>query len=122
MSTIHAPTVVGPRSSRRRGLSSVEGRKLGFDVVLREGTAVTAQGRIDRVVVDRNGFWPKRVRDRLTWARPWVSSRSARASTSCGYPVLNVNVSLVVGAEVAVVVDTLSTTAQATELADAVRT
>ena len=37
------------------------------------------------------------------------------------YPVLNVNVSLVVGAEVAVVVDTLSTTAQATELADAVR-
>jgi predicted thioesterase len=40
-------------------LSSVEGRKLGFDVVLREGTAVTAQGRIDRVVVDRERFLAK---------------------------------------------------------------
>ena len=37
------------------------------------------------------------------------------------YPVLDVNVSLIVGGEVAVVVDTLSTTAQAMELAAAVR-
>jgi len=37
------------------------------------------------------------------------------------YPILDVNVSLIVGGEVAVVVDTLSTTAQAIELAAAVR-
>lgn len=37
------------------------------------------------------------------------------------YPVLDVNVSLVVGGEVAVVVDTLSSPAQAAELAEAVR-
>ena len=37
------------------------------------------------------------------------------------YPVLDVNVSLIVGGEVAVVVDTLSTVDQATELASAVR-
>jgi len=37
------------------------------------------------------------------------------------YPVLDVNVSLIVGGEVAVVVDTLSTVDQATELATAVR-
>ncbi len=37
------------------------------------------------------------------------------------YPILDVNVSLIVGGEVAVVVDTLSTTAQAMELAAAVR-
>lgn len=37
------------------------------------------------------------------------------------YPVLDVNVSLIVGDEVAVVVDTLSSPAQATELAEAVR-
>jgi glyoxylase-like metal-dependent hydrolase (beta-lactamase superfamily II) len=37
------------------------------------------------------------------------------------YPVLDVNVSLIVGGEVAVVVDTLATAAQATELAGAVR-
>jgi glyoxylase-like metal-dependent hydrolase (beta-lactamase superfamily II) len=37
------------------------------------------------------------------------------------YPVLDVNVSLIVGGEVAVVVDTLSTTAQAMDLVGAVR-
>jgi glyoxylase-like metal-dependent hydrolase (beta-lactamase superfamily II) len=37
------------------------------------------------------------------------------------YPILDVNVSLIVGGEVAVVVDTLSTTAQAIELGAAVR-
>jgi predicted thioesterase len=55
----HAPTVVGAKVVAEARLSSVEGRKLGFDVVLREGTAVTAQGRIDRVVVDRERFLAK---------------------------------------------------------------
>ena len=40
-------------------MSTVDGRKLSFEVVLREGTAVTAQGRVDRVVVDRERFLAK---------------------------------------------------------------
>jgi predicted thioesterase len=55
----HAPTVVGATVVAEARLSRVEGRKLGFEVVLREGTAVTAQGRIDRVVVDRERFLAK---------------------------------------------------------------
>ena len=52
----HAPTLVGATVVAQARLSTVEGRKLSFEVVLREGTAVTAQGRIDRVVVDRERF------------------------------------------------------------------
>jgi predicted thioesterase len=52
----HAPTLVGATVVAEARLSSVEGRTLGFDVVLREGTAVTAQGRVDRVIVDRERF------------------------------------------------------------------
>jgi fluoroacetyl-CoA thioesterase len=55
----HAPTVVGATVVAEARLSRVEGRKLAFEVVLREGTAVTAQGRIDRVVVDRERFLAK---------------------------------------------------------------
>jgi predicted thioesterase len=52
----HAPTLVGATVVAEARLSTVEGRVLRFDVVLREGTAVTAQGRVDRVVVDRERF------------------------------------------------------------------
>ncbi len=55
----HAPTLVGATVVAEARLRTVEGRKLGFEVVLREGTAVTAQGRIDRVVVDRERFLAK---------------------------------------------------------------
>lgn len=52
----HAPTLVGATVVAEARLRSVDGRKLGFDVVLREGTAVTAQGRVDRVLVNRDRF------------------------------------------------------------------
>jgi fluoroacetyl-CoA thioesterase len=52
----HAPTLVGVTVVAEARLSAVDGRQLSFDVVLREGTAVTAQGRVDRVVVDRARF------------------------------------------------------------------
>jgi predicted thioesterase len=55
----HAPTLVGATVVAEARLSTVEGRKLSFEVVLREGTAVTAQGRVDRVIVDRERFLAK---------------------------------------------------------------
>jgi len=55
----HAPTLVGATVVAEARLSRVDGRKLSFEVVLRQGTAVTAQGRVDRVVVDRERFLAK---------------------------------------------------------------
>ncbi len=55
----HAPTLIGATVVAEARLSTVDGRKLSFEVVLREGTAVTAQGRVDRVVVDRERFLAK---------------------------------------------------------------
>src|SRR5687767_11979681 len=44
----HAPTRVGAAVVASATLVSVEGRRLGFDVVLSDGSAVTAQGHVDR--------------------------------------------------------------------------
>ncbi len=52
----HAPTGVGATVVASATLVSVDGRRLGFEVALRDGSAVTAQGRVDRVVVDRERF------------------------------------------------------------------
>ena len=52
----HAPTLVGATVVAEARLREIDGRRLTFDVVLREGSAVTAQGRVDRVVVDRARF------------------------------------------------------------------
>jgi fluoroacetyl-CoA thioesterase len=52
----HAPTLVGATVIAEARLREIDGRRLTFDVVLREGSAVTAQGRVDRVVVDRARF------------------------------------------------------------------
>jgi fluoroacetyl-CoA thioesterase len=52
----HAPTLVGATVAAEARLREVDGRRLVFDVVLREGSAVKAQGRVDRVVVDRARF------------------------------------------------------------------
>jgi predicted thioesterase len=37
----------------------VDGRTLGFEVVLREGVTIAAQGHVERVVVDRDRFLAK---------------------------------------------------------------
>jgi predicted thioesterase len=53
------PTAVGGTVQAEARLVSVEGRRLGFRVVVREGAQTVAEGRIDRVVVDRARFAPQ---------------------------------------------------------------
>lgn len=61
----HAASLVGATVVAQARLASVDGRALGFDVTLHEGTTVAAQGRVERVVVDRERFLAK-VAERLT--------------------------------------------------------
>ena len=49
-------TPVGRRVVADAKLSKVDGRKLLFDVVLHDGGQVAAEGRIERVLVDRRRF------------------------------------------------------------------
>jgi predicted thioesterase len=51
-----APTGVGATVVAQARLITVDGRRLGFDVLLTDGTDVVASGRVDRVVVDRERF------------------------------------------------------------------
>jgi fluoroacetyl-CoA thioesterase len=52
----HAATAIGATVVAQARLASVEGRVLGFDVVLHEDATVAAQGRVERVLVDRDRF------------------------------------------------------------------
>ncbi len=54
-----APTSVGRRVTVLATLSKVEGRRLMFDIVVREGENQVAEGRVERVVVDRQRFVAK---------------------------------------------------------------
>lgn len=51
-----AATPVGRIVVAEAELSTVEGRRLTFDVVLRDGAVVAAEGKVHRVVVDRQRF------------------------------------------------------------------
>lgn len=51
-----APTAVGRRVTVLAVLSKVDGRRLVFDIVVREGPEQVAEGRVERVVVDRQRF------------------------------------------------------------------
>ena len=51
-----AATAVGRTVTAEATLSAVDGRRLEFDVAVREGATVVARGRIHRVVVDRARF------------------------------------------------------------------
>lgn len=55
----HAASLVGATVVADARLASVDGRVLAFEVVLREGATVAAQGRVERVVVDRERFLAK---------------------------------------------------------------
>jgi predicted thioesterase len=57
----HAATVVGATVVAEARLAAVDGRVLRFEVVLREGATVAAQGIVERVVVDRERFLAKAV-------------------------------------------------------------
>jgi fluoroacetyl-CoA thioesterase len=51
-----AATAVGRTVTAEAILTTVDGRKLEFEVTAREGATIVAQGRVHRVVVDRDRF------------------------------------------------------------------
>jgi fluoroacetyl-CoA thioesterase len=54
-----APTAVGGTVEAEAHLVAVDGRHLAFRVVVREGASTVAEGRVERVVVDRARFTGK---------------------------------------------------------------
>jgi len=54
-----AATPIGRRVVAEAKLTKVEGRNLVFDVVMRDGQTVAAEGRVWRVLVDRQRFLEK---------------------------------------------------------------
>jgi len=51
-----AATPVGATVTAEARLTTVDGRRLHFDVGVRDGTGAVAEGRVERVVVDRDRF------------------------------------------------------------------
>jgi fluoroacetyl-CoA thioesterase len=51
-----APTPVGRTVVARAQLAKVDGRRLLFEVTVTDGSATVAEGRIERVLVDRHKF------------------------------------------------------------------
>ena len=51
-----APTPIGRTVLAAAKLAKVDGRRLTFEVVVREGDAVVAHARVERVLVDRQRF------------------------------------------------------------------
>lgn len=51
-----AASAVGRRVTVLAVLSKVDGRRLVFDIVVRDGQEQVAEGRVERVVVDRQRF------------------------------------------------------------------
>jgi predicted thioesterase len=51
-----AATAVGRRVVAEARLAKADGKRLTFAVVVREGTTVVAEGRVERVLVDRHRF------------------------------------------------------------------
>jgi len=54
-----APTPVGRRVTALATLAKVEGRKLVFDVVVRDGENLVAEVRVERVILERRRFIEK---------------------------------------------------------------
>ena len=54
-----AATPIGRRVVAEARLTEVDGRSLVFDVVIRDGQTVAAEGRVWRVLVDRQRFLEK---------------------------------------------------------------
>jgi fluoroacetyl-CoA thioesterase len=53
------PTPVGRTAVAEATLTKTDGRRLFFDVVIRDGEAVVAEARVERVLVDRQRFVAK---------------------------------------------------------------
>jgi fluoroacetyl-CoA thioesterase len=58
-----APTPVGRRVVATATLAKVDGRKLLFEVEVRDGDAVVAEVRVERVVLDRRQFIARALGD-----------------------------------------------------------
>jgi fluoroacetyl-CoA thioesterase len=54
-----APTGVGRTVAAVARLAKVDGRRLLFEVTVSEGTAVVAEARVERILVDRHRFVEK---------------------------------------------------------------
>jgi fluoroacetyl-CoA thioesterase len=54
-----AATAVGRRVVAEAHLVAIDGRRLTFEVAVHDGDTVAAQGRVERVVVDRGRFLSK---------------------------------------------------------------
>jgi fluoroacetyl-CoA thioesterase len=54
-----APTPVGRHVTALATLTEVDGRRLTFDVVVRDGAALVAEVRVERAVLDRQRFIEK---------------------------------------------------------------
>ncbi|HEX2356561.1 MAG TPA: hotdog domain-containing protein [Micromonosporaceae bacterium] len=54
-----APTPVGRTVAAHAQLAKVDGRRLLFEVTVSDGTRVVAEGRVERVLVDRHRFVEK---------------------------------------------------------------
>lgn len=73
-----AATPVGRTVAAVARLTEVDGRRLTFDVVVSEGDLTVAQGRIERLLVDRHRF-VERAFDRLPAPRAGDSPSGNRA-------------------------------------------
>ncbi len=59
-----AATPIGRRVTALATLASTDGRKLTFDVVVRDGEELVAEVRIERVLIDRRRFIEKSLAQR----------------------------------------------------------
>ena len=57
------PTPIGRTVVAEATLTKTDGRRLFFEVVLRDGDTVVADGRVERVLVDRQRFLAKAFGD-----------------------------------------------------------
>jgi predicted thioesterase len=51
-----APTPVGRTVTAHARLSEVDGRRLRFEITVTDGSVTVAEGRVERVLVDRHRF------------------------------------------------------------------
>jgi predicted thioesterase len=58
-----APTPVGRRVTATATLAKVDGRKLLFEVEVRDGDAVVAEVRVERMILDRQRFIARALGD-----------------------------------------------------------
>lgn len=58
-----APTPVGRRVTALATLSKVDGRRLTFEVVVRDGEDLVAEVRVERTILDRQRFIAKTLGD-----------------------------------------------------------